>query len=86
METKRKSSKKRIFKSVVAVLQMIHLYQRKLKKAQSCHPRIAPWSKAIISSNDLELADGTLLIKGRSQDVGLLERLAIYSGKGCFIL
>ena len=82
METKRDSSKKRIFKSVVAVLQMIHLYQRKLKKAQSCHSRIAPWSKAIASSHDLELADGTLLIKGRSKDVGLLGRLAMYSGKG----
>ena len=85
MKTKRNGNDERTVKSVVAVLQMIDLYQRKLKKAQSCHSRIAPWSKAIFPSSDVELVDGTLLVKGRSRDAGLLERFTLNSGKGiCF--
>ena len=79
------TSNKRTIKSVVAVLQMINLYQRQLKTAQLNHPRIAPWSKAILPSSDLELVDRTLLIKGRSTDSGLLERLNMYSGKSLII-
>ena len=74
------SNGRRKIKSVVAVLQMINLYQRQLKLAQLNHPRIVPWSKAISPSSDIELADKTLLIKGRSTDNGLLERLNMCSG------
>jgi len=73
------SNGRRKIKSVVAVLQMINLYQRQLKLAQLNHPRIVPWSKAISPSSDIELADKTLLIKGRSTDNGLLERLNMCS-------
>ena len=75
----------RTVKPVFAVLQMINLYQRKLRRAQANHRRIAPWSKAVLPSHDLELVDGTLFIKGKRRLVGLLERLESYSGK-CFSL
>ena len=73
-------------KSVVAVLQMLDLYHRKLQRAQSEHFRIAPWSKAVLSSEEADLVKETLFVKGKSVKIGFLSRLAESTGKQkCFV-